>query len=172
MASPRADDCRAIAGRYENVGEGAQGGRGEALFELLVAVYDHEKPRRSGDNAPGVVVISMPEPGVLEARTQSLSQRFRAGHWEFACAQGALEFSRVSGTDGNVGAWFGSSLVRVAKTDEGGLVASREEAGFALLGFVVPIYMSFLNWSRCKAVGDAPQRSSGGAQASGFGPKR
>ncbi len=55
---------------------------------VLVAVYDHEKPRRSGDNAPGMVVISMPEPGVLEARTQSLSQRFGASHWEFARSQG------------------------------------------------------------------------------------
>ena len=65
-----------IVGTYENLGEDSKGRSGEALFQLLVAVYDHEKSRRSGDREPGAVVISMPAPGVLEVRTRSLSQRF------------------------------------------------------------------------------------------------
>jgi len=153
--SLRADGCHAIVGTYENLGEGGKGGRGEALFELLVAVYDHEKPRRNGDNAPGIVTISMPEPGILEAHTRSLSQRFLARNREFECSDGVLEFARTGATGGNVGAWFGSSVVRVAKAEDGWLVVSRDEAGFAMLGFVVPIYMAFLNWARFKPATEA-----------------
>ncbi len=142
------DGCSAVVGTYENLGEGPDGRRGEALFELLVAVYDHEKSRRSGDDAPGPVTISTPEPGVLEARTQRLTQRFLAGKHEFACVAGALEFARTGAQGGNVGGWFGSSVVRVAKEEDGRLVVSRDERGFALLGWVIPFYMAFQSWSR------------------------
>jgi hypothetical protein len=120
-----------------------------------VAVYDHEKPRRSGDDAPGPVTISTPEPGVLEARTERLRQRFLAGNHEFACVDGALEFSRTGATGGNVGGWVGSTVVRVAKDEDGRLVASRDERGFGLLGFAVPIFMSFQTWSRFKPTTEA-----------------
>ena len=53
------------------------------------------------------------------------------------------------------GAWFGSSVVRVAKDEDGWLVVSRDEAGFGLLGYMIPIYMSFLHWTRFKPVTDA-----------------
>jgi hypothetical protein len=141
-------DCNAIVGTYDNLGEGGKGGRGEALFTLLVAVYDHQQPRRFGDRAPGVVTISMPEPGVLEARTRTLSQRFLARNREYECSEGVLEFARTGGTSGNAGTWYGSSVVRVAKDEAGWLVVSRDEAGFALLGYVLPVYMSFLTWTR------------------------
>jgi hypothetical protein len=143
-----ADSCAAILGAYENLGEGGTGKRGEALFTLLVAVYDHEKPRRSGDRAPGVVTISMPEPGVLEARTGTLSQRFLAQSHEFACTDGVLEFARTGATGSNMGGWLGSSVIRVAKDEDGWLVVSRDESGFALLGYVIPVYMAFLTWTR------------------------
>jgi len=48
-----------------------------------------------------------------------------------------LEFARTGGTSGNVGAWFGSSVVRVAKDEDGRLVVSRDERGFALLAYVI-----------------------------------
>lgn len=150
-----ANGCGAVVGTYENLGEGPGGRRGEPLFELLVAVYDHEKSRRSGDDAPGPVTISTPEPGVLEARTERLSQRFLAGNYEFACVDGALEFARTGATGGNVGGWVGSSVVRVAKDADGQLVVSRDERGFGLLGFVVPIVMSFQTWSRFKPTTEA-----------------
>lgn len=150
----RTGDCSAIVGAYDNLGEGSKGGSGEALFTLLVAVYDHEKPRRSGDRAPGVVTISMPEPGALEASTRDLSQRF-ARHREYECSDGVLEFARTGGTSSNVGTWYGSSVVRVAKDEEGWLVVSRDEAGFALLGYVVPVYLSFLSWTRFRPASEA-----------------
>ncbi len=145
-----ANGCSAVVGTYENLGEGPDGRRGEPLFELLVAVYDHEKSRRNGDDAPGPVTLSTPEPGVLEAHTQRLSQRFLAGNREFACVDGALEFARTGVTGGNVGGWFGSSVVRAARDEDGRLVVSRDERGFGLLGFVVPVFMSFQTWSRFK----------------------
>jgi hypothetical protein len=120
-----------------------------------VAVYDHEKPRRGGDDAPGPVTISAPEPGVLEAHTERLSQRFLAGNYEFACVDGALEFARTGATGGNVGGWVGSSVVRVAKDEDGRLVVSRDERGFGLLGFAVPVFMSFQTWSRFKPTTEA-----------------
>src|SRR5262249_41624795 len=130
--SLRADGCSSIVGTYENLGEGSKGKAGGALFQLLVSVYDHEKPRRNGDNAPGVVTISMPEPDVLEVRTRSLSQRFLARNQEFSCSEGVLEFARTGVTSGNVGGWFGAAVVRVAKDEQGWLVVSHDEAGFAL----------------------------------------
>jgi len=150
-----ANGCNAVVGTYENLGEGHDGRRGEPLFELLVAVYDHEKPRRNGDDAPGPVTISTPEPGVLEARTQRLSQRFLASNHEYACVDGALEFARTGATGGNVGGWIGSSVVRVAKDEDGQLVVSRDERGFGLLAFVVPVFMSFQTWSRFKPTTEA-----------------
>jgi hypothetical protein len=153
--SLRADGCNAIAGTYKNLGEGGKGGRGEPLFTLLVAVYDHGKPRRGGDRAPGIVTISMPEPGVLEARTRSLSQRFLTTNREFACSDGLLEFARTGGSGGDIGAWFGSSVVRVAKDEDGRLVVSRDERGFALLGYVIPLYMAFLSWARFEPATEA-----------------
>jgi hypothetical protein len=152
---PRATDCSAILGTYKNLGEGDQGGRGEPLFTLLVAVADHEKPRRSGDRTPGIVTISMPESGVLEARSRSLSQRFLARNREFDCSDGGLQFARTGGTSSNVGTWFGSSVVRVAKDEDGRLVVSREERGFALLGYAIPVYMAFLNWTRFEPATEA-----------------
>jgi hypothetical protein len=153
---PPANDCNAIAGTYKNLGEGTKG-RGEPLFTLLVAVHDHQKPRRSGDSAPGTVTISMPEPGVLEARTGSLSQRFLGRDHDFQCSDGVLEFARTGGTSSNMGAWLGSTVVRVGKDQDGRVVVSRDERGFALLGYVIPIYMGFVSWTRFEPViaGDA-----------------
>ena len=156
--SLRAEGCNAIVGTYENLGEDSKGRSGEALFQLLVAVYDHEKSRRSGDREPGAVVISVPAPGVLEVRTRSLSQRFLARNWEFACSDGVLEFARTGGSGGNVGGWYGSSVVRVAKDEDGWLVVSHDDSGFALLGWAIPIYMTGVTWNRFKPVTDRPAR--------------
>ena len=84
----------------------ARAGGGRRFSNCSWRVYDHEKPRRNGDNAPGIVTISMPEPGILEAHTRSLSQRFLARNREFECSNGVLEFARTGATGGNVGAWL------------------------------------------------------------------
>jgi hypothetical protein len=66
-----------------------------------------------------------------------------------------LQFARTGGTSSNVGDWFGSSVVRVAKDDDGRLVVSRDERGFALLGYAIPVYMAFLNWTRFEPATEA-----------------
>ena len=69
-----------------------------------------------------------------------------------------LEFARTGGTGGNVGGWYGSSVVRVAKDEDGWLVVSHDDSGFALLGWAIPIYMTGVTWTRFKPVTDRPAR--------------
>lgn len=138
------DDCRAVLGVYDNLGPKP----GLPLFALLVSAYDGTTTRRAGDAQAGAVNLSMPEAGVLEARTRQLSQRFLAEKNEFGCAGGVLELWGTSGGAGNVGGYFGSTVVRVTRDADGWLVVSSDETGFGLLAYVIPVYMSGVSWYR------------------------